>query len=102
MLRYRVAHRSAAARPGVTRVLDDLQDNRLLYSLLLAVIASGLSLRFLFNDETTYLGKGVVIAVLMLGLLLPLLNQQLTFIAYGIQVLLSICLVMHAKFRGRQ
>jgi len=69
---------------------------------LIAMFAAAMTVRFLLNDDPTYLSKGVVFVVLLAGLLIPLRYPHLIFVGIGIQIVLSIALVFYATFRGWQ
>ena len=66
------------------------------------MFAAAITVRFLLNDDPTYLSKGVVFVVLLAGLLIPLRYPHLIFVGIGIQIVLSIALVFYATFRGWQ
>jgi len=70
----------------------------LLYSLFLAVAAAGLAIHFMLSEDTTYIGKAIVIATLLAGLLIPLLRPSLSLLGIGVQLALAIFLVLHGRF----
>ena len=70
------------------------------YSAIASIAAAALALHFLLAVDATHRAKALVVAVLFVGLLIPLLFPRIAIVGLLLQVALAIFLLMHARYRG--
>jgi hypothetical protein len=70
------------------------------YSAIASIAAAALVIHFLLAVDASHRAKALVVAVLFVGLLVPLFIPRIAVVGLLLQVGLAIFLLMHARYRG--